>query len=109
MSINKAKLTVSSKKRSTLPLLDEFLLYLQVNNYSPETVYNYERDINSFINFLDLENLDFNKLNKMHVDRFKAYLYSIDRKTCNNEDQKSKLSSYSINRMLSSLRSYLRY
>ncbi len=109
MSINKAKSGVSSKKRSTLPLLDEFLLYLQVNNYSLETVYNYERDINSFINFLELENLDFDKLNKMHVDRFKAYLYSIDRKTCNNEDQKSKLSSYSINRMLSSLRSYLRY
>ena len=32
----------------TLPLLDEFLENIQSNNYSSETVYNYERDLNVF-------------------------------------------------------------
>ncbi len=109
MPINKPQTSKTSNKRSTLPLFDDFLLSLQVNNYSPETIYNYERDVNCFVNFLISENLDFNKLNKLHIDRYKAYLYSIDRSTSNQHEARSKLSSYSVNRMLSSLRSYLKF
>jgi len=109
MSQNKSQSNKTSKKRPVLPLFDDFLLSLKVNNYSPETIYNYERDVNCFINFLDSENLDFNKLDKLHIDRYKAYLYSIDRSTSNQKKAQSKLSSYSVNRMLSSLRAYLRY
>lgn len=109
MSQNKPKIKETKKRRPTLPLFDDFLLSLQVNNYSPETIYNYERDINCFINFLESENLDFNKLNKLHIDRYKAYLYSIDRSTSNENESQVKLSSYSVNRMLSALRSYLKY
>ncbi|MDD3284555.1 MAG: tyrosine-type recombinase/integrase [Patescibacteria group bacterium] len=109
MQVNKPKKQSNIKSRPTLPLFDDFLLNLQVNNYSTETIYNYERDVNSFINFLESESLDFEKLNKLHIDRYKAYLYSIDRTTCNNKSQEKKLSSFSINRMLSSLRSYLKY
>ena len=106
---NNQKKQSKNKKRPTLPLLDNYLLNLQVNNYSTETIYNYERDLNSFINFLESENINFNKLNKFHIDRFKAYLYSVDRVTINQELPESKLSSYSVNRILSALRSYLKY
>jgi len=105
----KKNIKTTKKKRPTLPLFEEYLLSLQVNNYSPETVYNYERDLKTFINFLDDENLEFKKLIKLHIDRYKAYLYSIDRSTSNKENQKKRLSAYSVNRFLSSLRSYLRY
>ncbi|HNV96995.1 MAG TPA: tyrosine-type recombinase/integrase [bacterium] len=109
MPINKPQSQKLKKKRPALPLFDDFLLSLQVNNYSPETIYNYERDINCFINFLESEDLEFNKLNKLHIDRYKAYLYSIDRSTSNDHESQIKLSSYSVNRMLSALRSYLKY
>ena len=43
------------------------------------------------------------------IDRFKAYLTSIDRRTANNQNTGERSRSYSVNRMLSSLRAYLRY
>lgn len=104
--MNKPK---KQKDTTTLPLFDEYLLHLQVNNFSNETIYNYERDLKSFINFLDSEGLKFDKLTKLHVDRYKAYLFSLDRSTSNDENTEKKLSAYSVNRMLSSLRSYLKY
>ena len=36
-----------------LPHFDEFLLNLQTNNLSDETVYNYERDLSVLENFLN--------------------------------------------------------
>src|SRR3989304_3426874 len=63
-----------------LPLLDDFLLNLQTNNYSQETLYNY-----------------------------KAYLVSQDRRTSGTHISSGRLSSFSINRMLSSIRSYLKF
>ena len=65
-----------------LPQLDEFILHLQADNFSPETVYNYERDLKTFEYFInqDLEK-DFMKLSKTDIIRFKAYLTSTDRKT----------------------------
>ena len=35
-----------------LPYLEDFLLYLHTNNYSNETIYNYELDLKSFDFFL---------------------------------------------------------
>lgn len=94
-----------------LPLFDEFLLYLQTNNYSSETLYNYERDILTFVDFLsDQLNKDFTKITKMDVEQYKAYLLSLDRKTAIlKQDAVVKLDSGSVNRSLSSLRSYLKY
>ena len=93
-----------------LPYLDDFLLNLQANNYSPETVYNYERDLNVFSNFLDESGIEFDKINKRAITYYKAYLGSRDRKTANLSKQDNKqLDSRSINRMLSALRSYMRY
>jgi len=93
-----------------LPYVDDFLLNLQANNYSPETVYNYERDLNVFSNFLDESGIEFDKIDKRAITYYKAYLVSRDRKTANLSKQDNKqLDSRSINRMLSALRSYMRY
>ncbi len=93
-----------------LPYSDDFLLNLQANNYSPETIYNYERDLNVFNNFLDESGIEFEKIDKRTITYYKAYLVSHDRKTANLREQDNKqLDSRSINRMLSALRSYMRY
>jgi len=95
--------------RTFLPYLDEFLLNLQVNNYSQETLYNYERDLLVFENFLKESKIKFSKLTKIDILNYKGFLTSVDRRTPNKKLGDKKLSAYSINRMLSSLRAYLKY
>lgn len=93
-----------------LPHVDDFLLNLQANKYSAETVYNYERDLSVFSNFLDESDIEFDKLDKRGITYYKAYLVSRDRKTASLGKQgERQLNSRSINRMLSALRAYLRY
>ena len=93
-----------------LPYVDDFLLNLQANKYSAETVYNYERDLKVFDNFLDESGVDFYKVDKRTITYYKAYLVSRDRKTAILSKQGNRqLDSRSINRMLSALRGYLRY
>jgi len=96
-------------KNNQLPNLDDFLLDLQVNNLSPETIYNYERDLEVFQNFLKEINIKFDNVDKKTILNYKAYLVSRDRKTPKLRKGKKGLVSFSINRMLSSLRSYLKY
>jgi len=97
----------ASKQR--IPYLDDFLLNLRSNNYSHETIYNYERDLNVFENFLNDLNTSFDKMDKRTILNYKAYLTSRDRKTAKLDLSIKKLSSFSINRMLSALRSYLKF
>jgi site-specific recombinase XerD len=93
-----------------LPHLDDFLLNLQANKYSQETVYNYERDLKVFDTFLAESNLDFEKLDKKAITYYKSYLVSQDRKTAILAHHGDKeLDSSSVNRMLSAIRSYLHY
>jgi integrase/recombinase XerD len=93
-----------------LPKIDEYILHLQADGFSKETTYNYERDLNTFEEFLNNDiNKDFAKLNKTDILRYKAYLTSSDRKTAENNKSKQQLSGYSINRILSALRSYLKF
>jgi len=89
--------------------LDDFLLSIQTNNYSPETIYNYERDLKTFSNFLKEENISFENIDKKIIERYKAYLVSHDRKTSLNHSSEKRLSANSVNRILSSLRGYLKY
>ncbi|MDP2695893.1 MAG: tyrosine-type recombinase/integrase [bacterium] len=100
-----------NKKVTILPHLDDFLLHLQSNNYSPKTVYNYERDLIVFDGFLqdDLGLKDFQDASKQALERYKAYLMSTDRKTARKTQNKANLGAYSRNRHLSALRSYLKY
>jgi site-specific recombinase XerD len=97
------------KEKIQLPYLDDFLLNLQTRNLSEETVYNYERDLKVFENFLNEIALPFEKIDKKIILNYKAYLISRDRKTPKSSPGKKRLSSFSINRMLSSLRSYLKF
>lgn len=92
-----------------LPNIDDFLLNLKSNNYSEETVYNYERDLEVFQKFLEEANINFDNINKKTILNYKAYLTSQDRKTAKTQRGKKRLSSFSINRMLSSLRSYFKF
>ncbi len=92
-----------------LPCLDEYLLNLQTNNYSEETVYNYERDLEVFENFLQEMGIAFNAIDKRTILNYKAYLNSRDRKTPKKFKGQERLASFSMNRMLSSLRSYFKY
>ncbi|MFH1087662.1 MAG: tyrosine-type recombinase/integrase [Chloroflexota bacterium] len=88
---------------------EDFLLNLVANHYSPETVYNYERDLKTFADFLAEGNISFAQLNKKAILHYKAYLLSLDRKTAGEKEAGQRLSARSINRLLSSLRTYLRY
>jgi len=96
-------------KNIQLPDLDDFLLNLQVNNLSQETIYNYERDLKVFENFLNEINIEFRNIDKKTILNYKAYLISQDRKTPGAQKGKKRLASFSMNRMLSALRSYLKY
>lgn len=93
-----------------LPFLDDYLLFLKTNKYSSETVYNYERDLATFADFLSsTPSLEFSKISKRTIDQYKAYLVSRDRQTPIKNEKGAELSAQSINRMLSALRSYLKY
>lgn len=93
-----------------LPKKEEFLLYLKTQNYSDETLYNYERDLKQLEVFLQDENISFNSLNKETFIRFKAYLTSRDRKLpIAGITATQKLQPGSINRNLSSIRNYLKF
>ena len=58
------KIARKSANPPVLPYMDDFLLNLQTNNYSPETLYNYERDLKTFENFLTYEK----RLKSLHDD-----------------------------------------
>ena len=94
---------------SRLPFFDDFILNLQANNYSQETLYNYERDLQVLELFLNENKINFSEFGKKWLLNFKAYLSSRDRKTSANDKSKIVLNPFSINRTLSSLRMYLRY
>lgn len=93
-----------------IPSFDDFLLSLHSNNYSKQTVYNYDRDLQVFSQFLDQCGINLSGVSKKTIVQYKAYLTSQDRKTAAfSKDVPQQLSPRSINRMLSSLRSYLKY
>ncbi|MCX6013753.1 MAG: tyrosine-type recombinase/integrase [Chloroflexi bacterium] len=86
------------------------MLYLQSNNYSRETIYNYERDLKVFDEFLENYGINFGDSTKKTIAQYKAYLTSIDRKTSvEHIIAERQLTPRSINRMLSALRSYVKY
>ena len=99
----------NKEKKIDLPYVDDFLLFLQSNNYSNETIYSYERDLSVFEEFLKISSTNYSDINKRSVEAYKAYLISIDRKTAQKIQSIKRLNSHSINRGLSSLRSYFRY
>lgn len=101
---------ITPSQKPLLPYFDEFLLYLKTQNYSEETIYNYEHDLKQFWDFLKTENVQFDELSKQGINQYKAYLVSRDRKQPSTGLVAGyKLAPPSINRNLSSLRSYFKY
>ncbi|MFW6102942.1 MAG: site-specific integrase, partial [Chloroflexota bacterium] len=93
-----------------LPHIDDYLLHLQAGNYSTRTVYNYERDLRVFENFLKESRFEFANLSKRDIIYYKAYLSSRDRSTATGDHgDVQTLDAKSVNRMLSAVRSYFRY
>lgn len=117
-----------------LPYLREYLLSLKNNNYSKETIENYGRDLEIFSSFLAYQDLEFKQVEKLTIADYKGFLrdqnyipiYHKYLKGLNIEDEdvkkslnniselkksmyKGQLSDNSVNRMLSSLRSYLNF
>jgi len=101
----------TNQPKSRLPFLEDFLLHIQANNYSKETLYNYERDLETFERFLsqEMDNIPFSDITKRTIEQFKAYLHSRDRKTAKGAVAQKELKSGSINRTLTSLRRFLSY
>lgn len=93
-----------------LPHIDDFRLNLQANNYSPHTVYNYERDLEVFDHFLNESNIQFGKVSKQTITYYKAYLASRDPKARKPSNHGNKqLGPRTINYKLVAVRVYLRY
>ena len=105
------KTDLKTRKGASLPHLDDFLLFIQANNYSHNTLLNYERDLTTFESFLhmELDALPFSAMTKRTIEQYKAYLHSRDRKTAAGAATTTSLDAGSINRSLSSLRKYLSY
>jgi len=104
-----SKNVLNKLKSSKLPFLEDFLLFLTTNNYSLVTIKNYERDLMIFEEFLTVNQISFQKINKQTITIYKADLLANDRSTLVNLNKSKPLTPKSINRMLTSLRSYLTY
>lgn len=107
----KSKVKISIEDyQFNLPLIDDFFLFLETNNYSPATVRNYKFDIAIFDTFLKSHHFKVDDLSKRNIFEFKAYLASDERKTAVTEQNPAgRLSSASINRCLSAVRAYVRF
>jgi site-specific recombinase XerD len=117
-----------------LPYLREFLLSLENNNYSKETVDNYLRDLEIFASFLAYRRQKFLDVDKLLISEFKGFLrnqnyipilrkFKAGKEITDADEQESytnisekkkalyrgQLAARSVNRMLSALRSYLNF
>lgn len=61
-------------KKPKLEKQNEFLLHLFNNNYSNETVYNYNRDLSFFAEYLEDAQCAFESINKLTVTYYKGWL-----------------------------------
>lgn len=125
-------------KNIALPLFKEYLLDLINNNYSQRTLANYYRDLEVFESYLHYKQIKFARIDKLLMSGYKEFLRSgeylkhlkslrnentVRRKSYSARDNEEsrlnasrrdsmytgRLSSQSVNRMLSAIRSYLRF
>ena len=80
-----------------LPKKQNFLLNLNVNNYSENTEKGYQRELSKIEKWLNKNNIEFQELDKMDIDQLKADMKDED------------LAPRTINRALSILKTYLNY
>ncbi|MCG8572934.1 MAG: tyrosine recombinase [Spirochaetes bacterium] len=88
----------SPVNNGALPDLESFLLYLQTQKGLAEnSIISYQKDLIKFKKYLQRENLNINELKRYHFRGFLAELAL------------QKLSKNTINRMISAVKSYIRY
>ncbi|MFS8130827.1 MAG: tyrosine-type recombinase/integrase [Candidatus Dojkabacteria bacterium] len=129
---DEVKKTEFQISKYSLPFLREYLSNLKNNNYSKETIENYNRDLDIFASYLSYIETPFEKIDKMSISDYKGFLreqnyipilhqFQAGREITDKDVEKSRgdiselkkamykgqLSDNSVNRMLSSLRSYL--
>ena len=122
-----------------LPYKEDYLLDLLNNNYSKETVYNYGRDLFVFEVFLQIQSIAFSAVTKRDITLYKGFLRNggyLDKiheffkenyagkgvlnaveeegykkliQLFISHEEGKALASRSVNRMLSSVRSYMKY
>lgn len=92
-----------------LPHFEQYLQKLNGGTYSGETVYNYQRDLDTFQHYLEEYHKQFYKITLVDINEFINYLQSSNRKTSNSVTGQKILSTQSINRIISSIKSYLSY
>jgi site-specific recombinase XerD len=93
-----------------LPHIDDFLMNLQANHYSPLTVRNYKGYLEVFDRFLNESKVSFDRINKQTINSYKIYLASLGRNTAKLSNYSDKqLAPCTINYKLIGLRVYLRY
>lgn len=99
---------INKRISQKLPLLEDFLLFLTTSNYSKLTIRNYERDLIIFDQFLSDIDCSFSHITKKTIIMYQSELLAEQRKTLKNLPA-STLSAKTINRMLTSIRTYLTY
>lgn len=108
-------MTKSSKTRintnifQKLPFIDDFLLFLMSRNYSQATIKNYERDLQYFDTFLESHQIEFSSITKKTLTQYISDLRDSERETLRTHKHGQSMNPKSINRMLTSLRSYISY
>jgi integrase/recombinase XerD len=93
-----------------LPHIDDFLMNLQANHYSPLTIRNYKGYLEVFDHFLNESHVTFDEISRQTVDSYRVYLAGLGRDTAkpgNHNDE--QLAPCTINYKLIGLRVYLRY
>jgi site-specific recombinase XerD len=134
MNQNKYIIKQANISKYGLPFLREYLSNLKNNNYSRETLANYQRDLEIFTAYLAYLDITFEQIDKLTIADYKGFLkdqnylpilhqFQAGREITDADVEKSKsdvsevkkamykgqLSDASVNRMLSSLRSYLSF
>jgi integrase/recombinase XerD len=93
-----------------LPHIDDFLMNLQANHYSPLTIRNYKGYLEAFDCLLNESNVPFDRINKQTIASYKGYLAARGRNTAKPGNHNDKqLDPSTINYKLIGLRAYLRY
>jgi len=93
-----------------LPHIDDFLLNLETEHYSPYTIRDYERYLEVFDDFLNESSVPFDKINRQTITSYKACLGALGRNTAKLGNPSDKqLAPCTINYKLAALRVYLRY
>ncbi len=92
-----------------LPHLEDYFIKLKNVNYSDETIYNYRRDLLIFERFVKSDSVVGTDITPQLIKNFLINLTTKERLTSAGKQSNHTLSISSVNRIISSVKSYLKY